>query len=136
MHAARRKNGFGFSIETITQKLQRIEEAFTLFTGDEKAIFQQWKQLVKHHNVKGTKVHDTRLVAAMLVHGLTHILTFNINDFQRFNEITATHPKNHLSNRETEPATKTAQPSEPPSLLTLFSISQNTHHRNKRSFRR
>lgn len=37
-------------------------------------------------------VHDTRLVAAMLVHGLTHILTFNISDFLPYPEITAVNP--------------------------------------------
>lgn len=40
----------------------------------------------------GVNVHDARLVAAMLVHGLTHILTFNISDFARYSEITAVHP--------------------------------------------
>ncbi|MCG6133823.1 MAG: hypothetical protein MET45_04030 [Nostoc sp. LLA-1] len=38
-------------------------------------------------------VHDARLVAVMCVHGLTHILTFNISDFTRYsNEIIAVHP--------------------------------------------
>ncbi|OCQ98267.1 hypothetical protein BCD64_13250 [Nostoc sp. MBR 210] len=36
--------------------------------------------------------HDTRLVAAILLHGLTHILTFNVSDFSRYSEITAIHP--------------------------------------------
>ena len=34
------------------------------------------------------QVHDTRLVAAMKVHGLSHILTFNVKDFKRFVDIT------------------------------------------------
>lgn len=33
-----------------------------------------------------------KLVASMLVHGLTHILTFNFGDFARYSEITAVHP--------------------------------------------
>ncbi len=40
----------------------------------------------------GVNVHDARLVAAMLVHGLTHILTFNTPDFRRFSQITVVHP--------------------------------------------
>jgi hypothetical protein len=44
--------------------------------------------------VKGAKVHDTRLVAFMLVHRLSYILTFNIKDFRRFRtEITPISPK-------------------------------------------
>jgi predicted nucleic acid-binding protein len=39
---------------------------------------------VVEHNVLGTKVHDTRLVAAMNVHGVKRILTFNTGDFARF----------------------------------------------------
>ena len=30
------------------------------------------------------QVHDARLAAAMLAHGLTHILTFNADDFRRY----------------------------------------------------
>ena len=44
------------------------------------------------YGVIGVNVHDARLVAAMLVHGLTHILTFNTTDFARYTEITAVHP--------------------------------------------
>ena len=44
------------------------------------------------YKVIGVNVHDARLVAAMLVHGLTHILTFNIADFARYSEITAVNP--------------------------------------------
>ncbi|MGV2829795.1 hypothetical protein [Myxosarcina sp. GI1(2024)] len=36
--------------------------------------------------MKGTKVHDTRLVAFMLVYRLSHILTFNGKDFRRFEQ--------------------------------------------------
>ena len=34
--------------------------------------------------MQGAKVHDTRLVAAMNVHGVGRILTFNANDFTRY----------------------------------------------------
>ena len=87
------KNGLGYTTAITAQKLQDIKEAVTLFTTDEMAIYQQWEWLIKQYDVKGSKVHDTRLVAAMLVHGLTHILTFNVNDFRRFSEITAVHPE-------------------------------------------
>ena len=40
----------------------------------------------------GVNVHDTKLAAAMLVHSVTHLLTFNTADFKRFPEITAVHP--------------------------------------------
>ncbi len=37
------------------------------------------------YGVSGVQVHDARLVATMLVHGVTHILTFNTSGFTRYN---------------------------------------------------
>jgi hypothetical protein len=34
----------------------------------------------------------TRLAAAMRVHGVTHWLTLNLDDFKRYTHITAVHP--------------------------------------------
>ncbi len=60
--------------------------------SDSEAIHAEWRRLVVKYRVSGVQVHDTRLVAAMLVHGITHILTFNPNDFARYPEITAVNP--------------------------------------------
>jgi hypothetical protein len=40
----------------------------------------------------GKQAHDTRLVAAMIVHQITHLISFNTTDFKRFNEIVAIDP--------------------------------------------
>ncbi len=45
-----------------------------------------------HHAIVGKNAHDTHLVAAMVVHGITHLLTFNKQDFQRFTNITVLSP--------------------------------------------
>lgn len=84
-------NGFGLSISQAETKLEEIEAVFIL-KCDTPAIYSHWRSLVTRYNVKGAKVHDTRLVAAMLAHGITHILTFNVKDFKRFKEITAVSP--------------------------------------------
>ena len=70
-------NALGLSPKVADSKLQAIELAFTLFTGSELEIYQQWKELITTYQVKGVQVHDARLVASILVHGLTHVLTFN-----------------------------------------------------------
>ncbi|ETW99939.1 MAG: hypothetical protein ETSY2_40000 [Candidatus Entotheonella gemina] len=36
------------------------------------------------YSVSGVQVHDARLVAAMIMHHVTHILTLNISDFERY----------------------------------------------------
>lgn len=86
-------NGFGFTTQETQSIVSGIEQNFFLKL-DSPDIYHQWKKLVERYQVKGVKVHDTRLVAACLVHGLTHILTFNTRDFKRFQSITAVHPEN------------------------------------------
>jgi predicted nucleic acid-binding protein len=53
-----------------------------------------WRTLVAERNVLGKPAHDDRLVAAMIRHGVTHLLTFNAADFARFAEVTAVAPAN------------------------------------------
>jgi len=44
------------------------------------------------YGVSGKKTHDARLVAAMTIQGIAHILTFNSADFARYPGITAIEP--------------------------------------------
>ena len=76
-------NGLGFSTAETAAEVRKIEAVFTLLP-DAPATYAEWKRLVVKHSVQGAKVHDTRLVAAMNVHGVGRILTFNGNDFTRF----------------------------------------------------
>ena len=41
----------------------------------------------------GKTTHDARLVAAMNVHGISSILTFNVQDFARYAAKSAVHPE-------------------------------------------
>jgi hypothetical protein len=47
------------------------------------AIYPAWKALVTALAVIGKQVHDARLVAVCHVHGVTHLLTFNVTHFTR-----------------------------------------------------
>lgn len=86
------KNGLGFTLEKTQIEVERLKRLF-IFLPDTQEIYTQWERLVKTYEVKGAKVHDTRLVAFMLVHQISHILTFNVRDFRRFdNEITPVSP--------------------------------------------
>jgi len=46
-------------------------------------IYPAWKTLVGALGVIGKQVHDARLVAVCDVHGVTHLLTFNVAHFVR-----------------------------------------------------
>ncbi len=59
---------------------------------DTAAIYSVWESLVIQHNVSGKPAHDARLVAAMLSHGLTSILTFDASGFSRYAGIEVVHP--------------------------------------------
>ncbi len=85
------KGGYGLSIQETQRKL-RILERRVEFRADSLAVFQEWKRLVVAHQVSGVEVHDTRLVAAMNVQGITRIVTYNKKDFKRFQNITALLP--------------------------------------------
>jgi predicted nucleic acid-binding protein len=76
-------NGLGFSIDLTLSEVEKIERVLTLLP-DSPAIYPEWKRLVAKHSVRGAKVHDTRLVAAMNVHEVRSLLTFNSDDFARF----------------------------------------------------
>jgi predicted nucleic acid-binding protein len=88
-------NGLGFSVALTLSEVGKIEQALTLLP-ESPAAYGEWKRLVVAHGVLGSKVHDTKLVAAMNVHGVRKILTFNTADFTRY-EIEALHPSSLLS---------------------------------------
>lgn len=85
------RSGFGLSIEQTNRRAQVIERYFT-FLPDSEAIHSEWRRLVVDYRVSGVKVHDARIVASMYVYGVTYIITFNLDDFTRYSEITAVHP--------------------------------------------
>lgn len=84
-------NGLGMDIRTARFELGAITRYATLLR-DERAIYGHWQRLVTEHEVRGKAAHDARLVAAMLRHGVTHILTFDADDFRRFPAITVIDP--------------------------------------------
>ena len=86
------QNGFGLTPNDAMQEIEKLKITFSLLP-DSSQIFAEWEKLVMKYQVKGVNVHDTRLVAFMLVHKISHLLTFNTKDFRRFNsEIIVVHP--------------------------------------------
>lgn len=85
-------NGLGFTATQAQGELQRLKGFFQLMP-DTPAIFAEWERLVVQHSVSGKNTHDTRIAAALLVHGIPPLLTYNSGDFKRFAGITAIEPK-------------------------------------------
>jgi predicted nucleic acid-binding protein len=85
------QNGLGLSVAAAAAEVARIKDMFPLL-ADTPAIYPVWENLVIEHEVSGKPAHDARLVAAMQVHGLTAILTFDKTGFSRYPGIEVLHP--------------------------------------------
>jgi len=85
------RGGFGLPVAETDRRVRLIERRFTLL-ADSLAVHREWRRLLTQHSISGVQVHDTRLAAAMRVHGLTDLITLNGADFARFRWITVHHP--------------------------------------------
>jgi len=84
-------NGLGFTVAEAAAELTRLRTLF-VFLPDSASLYPEWERLVMTHQVSGKSGHDARLVAAMSIHGITHILTFNTPHFTRYSGITVLDP--------------------------------------------
>lgn len=84
--------GLGLTTAQAQSALTQFKSILRLLP-DTPAIYDEWERLVIQHSVAGKNTHDTRIAAAMLVHGVTHLLTYNVADFKRFAGITAIEPQ-------------------------------------------
>jgi predicted nucleic acid-binding protein len=96
-------NGLGKTAAETATELAGLKSLFTLL-DDTPALYPEWERLVATHAVIGKTAHDARLVAAMLVHGITHLLTFNDADFRRYTGVTVLTPAQVLATPPVIPA--------------------------------
>lgn len=85
-------NGLGLSPEQTARYVDRFQTIVVLLpeTAD---IFLAWRDLVVQHRVAGVHVHDARIAAAMIVHHVPRILTFDVDDFKRYGQVSVIEPK-------------------------------------------
>jgi len=86
------RGGFGL-LSSDAERRARVIERYFLLLLDSAATYQEWRQLLVRHTVSGVKVHDVRLIASMKVYGITHLLTFNTEDFTRYPDIIVIAPQ-------------------------------------------
>jgi len=65
---------------TLLQTLTVLDE-----TG---AVASALIELLQRYPLRGKRIHDANIVAAMLTHGITRLATYNLDDFTVFQEIT------------------------------------------------
>jgi predicted nucleic acid-binding protein len=85
-------NGLGLTPEQAYQEVDVLLHTHTLLR-DPPDLLERWLELCSRYVVSGRPAHDARLVALMLAHALTHLLTLNPADFARYAEITCLRPE-------------------------------------------
>jgi predicted nucleic acid-binding protein len=90
------QNGLGLTVAEAQREMTGVRGLFAL-REDTPAILPEWERLVTTYQVSGKSAHDARLVAAMIVHGLGRLLTFNAGDFLRYPGIVVVTPQQVLA---------------------------------------
>ncbi|MEK6701388.1 MAG: type II toxin-antitoxin system VapC family toxin [Planctomycetota bacterium] len=85
------ENGLGLPVAQADAEVSRLLGLLT-FLDDAKDLFRRWRALVTERQVQGKAAHDARIVAAMSLHGVDTILTFNRADFERYPGIVVMSP--------------------------------------------
>ena len=85
------RNGYGLTPKEADQRARFFEDRLRLLP-DSLAVHSEWRQMLVAHSISGVQVHDARLVAAMRVHRVKRILSFNNTDFSRYRDIEAVNP--------------------------------------------
>src|SRR5579884_2186508 len=75
--------GLGMTVAQADAEVSYLERLFPVLR-DVPVIYDEWRRLIVSCSVSGVQVYDARIAAAMRMHGLTHILTFNTDDFTRY----------------------------------------------------
>lgn len=84
------RGGLGRTAEETRRDVEEFLRLFCLI--DDGELLTPWLDLVKALGVLGTAAHDARLVACMTRANISTILTFNTQDFARFERIVAISP--------------------------------------------
>lgn len=85
-------NGLGWTTEQTRSTVDQLLDRFPLLE-ESSQIFPNWLNLATNSKVIGKRTHDARIIAVMLAHNITHLLTFNPGDFAITPSITIVHPQ-------------------------------------------
>lgn len=104
------QNGLGLPVQQAAELVSKIRDTFTLLE-DPPGFADHWLQVVVENDSKGKTSHDARLYAAMLAHGVDHIITFNKSDFQRYKGLTTLFPPEMSKDGDTRKVVGDLEPS-------------------------
>lgn len=91
-------NGLGLQTREVLREIERLENIFTIIP-ESSSTYPRWLKLMNENEISGKSAHDGRLVATMLTNNIETILTFNVNDFSRYKQITLFNPESLVAER-------------------------------------
>lgn len=79
----------GYNYAGIAPTLRNLDrfERWMKVLPESAATVAVWKTFVARYQVRGKNMYDCNLAATVHAHGVTHILTHNVGDFQRYSDI-------------------------------------------------
>jgi predicted nucleic acid-binding protein len=63
--------------------VRKFVEAFSLLDENSESV-ARLQTIMENFDVGGKQIHDANIVAVMLVHGVKRLLTYNLDDFKKF----------------------------------------------------
>jgi predicted nucleic acid-binding protein len=90
------RGGYGQSVAATDRRVRFLERLGRVLLPDP-AEYAHWRDLLVTHAISGVSVHDARLVAAMQVAGITHLISLNASDFQRYPDVETLTPAELLA---------------------------------------
>jgi predicted nucleic acid-binding protein len=89
-------NGLGLNPAIVNGLLDDILAKVPLL-ADDLDLFVAWRRLARTYSVSGVNSHDMRIVAAMLRHDVSGLLTANPRDFGRYSGLQVMTPEEVLA---------------------------------------
>ena len=79
-------DGLGLNTEAAVRNVGAFARR-TVFCDESEAVSVRLRRLAASGNLKGMRIHDANVVATLLAHGVSRLITENADDFQGFPEI-------------------------------------------------
>jgi predicted nucleic acid-binding protein len=86
-----------FSVDQVLTQIEALLPSLAIL-DEPLAAADLLRTLVSRYQVRGKSIHDANVVAVMLTHGVHRLATYNLADFQRFEEIVLESPPAEDSN--------------------------------------
>lgn len=73
-------------VPTLTAEVRHFQSQYRI-AEEVHQVTEELLNLMFRYSAGGKQVHDANIVATMIVYGISHLLTHNVTDFNRFTDV-------------------------------------------------